>query len=536
MKKLMGGLLGLAIAGNIFSADFQDGYNRLNESLQFNKKSLDITQYLEPQEKYIDDKGNVFLRYTKHVDGIKVYGEDKLVIMPTGTNSGAGLQSTQSLSNEDIDFMQSVSSEDLEVRLDQSQAFTIAVKDLRQNKALLHESLPSHLAKAAEVVLFRTDDDFRLVWHLVLPGLYDGLKTSFEYFVDAKNGDIVDSIRVIYDITGKGFDLTEGKLYEFPVEESGDGKILKDSDRKLNVYDSSHGTFSIDTDGLWEDEGETRKENQKAEVELYLNMARTIDYFKDTHGFVWKNGEATVDATAHVRTNYNNAYYSSWQGGFFFGDGSGTATGFDYLTKGLDVAAHEFTHGVIDVLSPLTYSGESGALNEHIADFFGAMVDDDEWQMGDNIAMGDNPALRNMKDPVRGRGELITEGMTYDQWRQMLKENNIRWSLYPDRVSKKIIANGWGQDNGGVHINSSIFNKFAYLATTGDEIDGDGLGYDLMAKLYMRLLKDKYLSRRATFQQFRDKFMAAAEVHLESNESKDQYLQTLVNAFARIDL
>ena len=43
---------------------------------------------------------------------------------------------------------------------------------------------------------------------------------------------------------------------------------------------------------------------------------------------------------------------------------------------------------------------------------FGAMVDDDEWQMGDNIAIGNNPALRNMKDPVRGRGELITEGMT----------------------------------------------------------------------------------------------------------------------------
>ena len=77
--------------------------------------------------------------------------------------------------------------------------------------------------------------------------------------------------------------------------------------------------------------------------------------------------------------NGNNAYYSSWSVAFF-GDGSGTEKGFDYLTKGLDVAAHEFTHGVIDSLSPLTYSGESGALNEHIADFFGAMVDDDEWQ------------------------------------------------------------------------------------------------------------------------------------------------------------
>lgn len=536
MKNLVGGFLGFAIAGSILAVDFQDGYNRLNETLNLNKKSIDIAKFLAPAEKYTDDRGNVFLRYSKHVDGIKVFGEDKLVIMPAKTEFGYGIQATQTLQDSDLDFMQSVNSADLEVRVEQSRAFTIALKDLRQRKALLHEALPAHLAKSAEIVIYRTDSSFRLVWHLVLPGIYDGLKTSFEYFVDARNGEIVDSTRVIYDITGKGYDLTEGTLHEFSVEQNDDGKIMQDTARKLNVYDSSQGTFSVDADGLWEDEGQNRKDNQKAEVELYLNMARTIDYFKNTHGFVWKNGESSVEATAHVRENFNNAYYSSWQGGFFFGDGSGTENGFDYLTKGLDVAAHEFTHGVIDVLSPLTYSGESGALNEHIADFFGAMVDNDEWQMGDNIAVGDNPALRNMQDPVRGQGDLITEGMTYDEWRKMLKDNNIRWSLYPDRVSKKIIANGWGQDNGGVHINSSIFNKFAYLATTGNEIEGEGLGYDLMSKLYMRLLKDKYLSRRATFEQFRDKFMAAAEVHLEGSNSKSAHLQTLTNAFARIDL
>ena len=80
--------------------------------------------------------------------------------------------------------------------------FTIAVKDLRQNKALPHEALPSHLAKSAEIVLFRTADSFRLVWHVVLPGVYDGLNL-FEYFIDARNGEIVDSIRVLYDLTGK---------------------------------------------------------------------------------------------------------------------------------------------------------------------------------------------------------------------------------------------------------------------------------------------------------------------------------------------
>ena len=61
---------------------------------------------------------------------------------------------------------------------------------------------------------------------------------------------------------------------------------------------------------------------------------------------------------------------------------------------------------------------------------------------GDNIAIGNNPALRNMKDPVRGRGELITEGMTYDEWNQMMKDNGIRWKIYPDRVRKSLLMDG----------------------------------------------------------------------------------------------
>ena len=279
---------------------------------------MDIAQYLEPKESYKDDKGNTFLKYSKHVNGIRLYGEDKLVIIPKANITGVGIQASQSLSDFDVDFMRELEGQDLDYSLEQSDAFTIAVKDLRQNKALLHEALPSHLAKSAEIVLFRTADSFRLVWYVVLPGVYDGLKTSFEYFIDARNGEIVDSIRVLYDLTGKGYDLTNGELYEFPVEEQEGKKILKDTERKLNVYNGKQGTFSVDADGLWEDEGETRKQNQKAEVELYLNMARTVDYFKDNHGFIWKNGESTVDATAHVRENYNNAYYSSWSGGFFF--------------------------------------------------------------------------------------------------------------------------------------------------------------------------------------------------------------------------
>ena len=55
-----------------------------------------------------------------------------------------------------------------------------------------------------------------------------------------------------------------------------------------------------------------------------------------------------------------------------YGDGDGvTFNPFDSL----DVAGHEMTHGVTSRTANLTYSGESGGLNEGTSDIFGTMVE-----------------------------------------------------------------------------------------------------------------------------------------------------------------
>jgi Zn-dependent metalloprotease len=41
----------------------------------------------------------------------------------------------------------------------------------------------------------------------------------------------------------------------------------------------------------------------------------------------------------------------------------------------LDVSAHEITHGVIQHETGLDYTGQAGALNEHIADVFGELIE-----------------------------------------------------------------------------------------------------------------------------------------------------------------
>ncbi|WP_372337819.1 M4 family metallopeptidase [Streptomyces sp. MK5] len=41
----------------------------------------------------------------------------------------------------------------------------------------------------------------------------------------------------------------------------------------------------------------------------------------------------------------------------------------------LDVVGHEMTHGVVEHTANLVYSGQSGAMNEAIADYFGNVID-----------------------------------------------------------------------------------------------------------------------------------------------------------------
>ena len=89
---------------------------------------------------------------------------------------------------------------------------------------------------------------------------------------------------------------------------------------------------------------------------------------------------AMPDAYAQSRS-MENAY---WNGVFIaYGDGGEM---FGPLASALDVAAHEMTHGIIERTVNLEYRFQSGALNESFADIFAAMVDDDDWSMGEDIA------------------------------------------------------------------------------------------------------------------------------------------------------
>ena len=99
----------------------------------------------------------------------------------------------------------------------------------------------------------------------------------------------------------------------------------------------------------------------------------------------------------HYKTNYENAF---WNGSAMtFGDGATTF----YPLVSLDVSSHEVSHGFTEQQSNLTYSGQSGGINEAFSDMAGEAAEyymrgSNDWQVGADIFKGSG-ALRYMNNP-----------------------------------------------------------------------------------------------------------------------------------------
>jgi bacillolysin len=139
---------------------------------------------------------------------------------------------------------------------------------------------------------------------------------------------------------------------------------------------------------------------------------------------------------------YDNAFWDGSQ--MVYGGG---------FAKADDVVAHELSHGVTQHTSGLVYWDQSGAINESMSDVFGELVD-----LSDHIG-NDDPSVR----------WVLGEDLPGDPAaKNELERNLANPPLHgqPDRVDGPNWATG-ASDSGGVHTNSGVGNKAAYLITDG---------------------------------------------------------------------
>ena len=218
-----------------------------------------------------------------------------------------------------------------------------------------------------------------------------------------------------------------------------------------------------------------------------------FDGLGETFAFLWDafdrasvdGAGGTLAATVHYGERYDNAFWNGER--MVFGDGDGEVfTGF---TGSLTVIAHELGHGVVEDSGGLDYQGQSGALNESIADVFGALTeqhalgqtaDEASWLIGAGIftdaVQGD--ALRSMSAP----------GTAYD-------DDVLGRDPQPSHMRDYVETT---QDNGGVHINSGIPNKAFHLVATAL----GGAAWERAGRIWYLTLTRGALARDAAFADF----------------------------------
>jgi Zn-dependent metalloprotease len=225
-----------------------------------------------------------------------------------------------------------------------------------------------------------------------------------------------------------------------------------------------------------------RNEGQAAVSDQSVNQA--YDGLGFTYDFYWSQFQRdSIDGAGlpmlgmvHFGSNYDNAFWDN-AGHMFFGDGDGQIL-LD-TTAGIDVIGHELTHGVTQHEANLTYSGQSGALNESISDVFGIQVKQralnldvtqSDWLIGKEIsgpALG--LALRSMAKPGTANPH--------------------------DQQPADMDGYHAGAD---VHINSGIPNHAFYVTA----ITLGGNSWDAAGPIWYSTLCDSSLHANATFHQF----------------------------------
>ncbi|MEZ4921861.1 MAG: M4 family metallopeptidase [Crocinitomicaceae bacterium] len=290
--------------------------------------------------------------------------------------------------------------------------------------------------------------------------------------------------------------------------------VLHTNDAGRDVHTKYDGGWSWGLTGEVEDaDGDWGTSNQGATA-VHWAVTQTWDYFKNVHG-----RDGLDDNGGKVRvfaeTDDNpGAWYHQLGGidrifaGFYSDDG--------VYSGELTVMAHEFTHGVDQREGKLFQVNEPGALDESFADIFGFLTrryvnGSTSWEIGVPTTVPRN--RRNLQYPnslgfhydyTYSGGVIVSvsemPGMpdTYEgDW----------WHPWQDS----------GNDQGGVHINNGIQNKWFFLLSMGETGVNDlgdayvinGIGIDKAAAItYYNLVNN--MEKESTFEDAKEGAIAAA--------------------------
>lgn len=250
-------------------------------------------------------------------------------------------------------------------------------------------------------------------------------------------------------------------------------------------------------------------------VSTHWAAEQTLQYYFDVHDRVSYDNDPLVApygkpiySFVNVNVDMVNAFWNPIFEYAAFGQGDGNLTG--PLTS-LDIVGHELTHAVNQYSAGLMNSNEPGALSESFSDIFGEAIENyaqggfNDWELGADIFLDLTSAVRSFKDPNK-YGDPDTYQGDF-------------WKFGP-------------ADNGGIHSNNGVMNKWFYILSEGEAgvndnsetYDVQGIGIEDAAAIAYRNFT-LFMGPNSQYQDARDGSVQAA-IDLFGTDSQ-QHISTM---------
>lgn len=301
-------------------------------------------------------------------------------------------------------------------------------------------------------------EDYRLGWTFKI--YTDDIKVPAKCItVDVVTG----AVNYYYDIsmscaTGSGTTAWQGSRTLHTQLSGGSYRSHNDCQTTdLIVYNCNgagqSNTYYTDANNAW------TATTQQSAAQAQFGIEGTYHYFNGTHARQsWNGSSGDMIAYNNAFAGSNNACWGCTGNSTIYYAGNTSAATDDWNT--VDIMGHEFAHGVTQDEAGLIYNKESGALNESFSDIFGEMVESYNLSINDWLVGADRGAIRSFINP-NSYGDPDTYNGT-----------NYKTTVGCTPSS--------GNDQCGVHSNSSIQNRMFYLLSEGGTGTTDfGVAYNV---------------------------------------------------------
>ena len=394
--------------------------------------TLETGSALELLSSTAEANGNTHYRYQQTFRGVPVWGEH--VVITAGADGRVRSLFGRSVSGLAVELGSTTA------RLQSRSALEIA-------KTTVHGSARTSLAterERSDLMIYVDDQDTARLAYVTTwfaDSAKGGTPTRPFVIVDASSGAVLkrwDGLTTAAIGTGPGgnsktgqYNWGSGGRYGFlDVTQSGTTCTMNNADVKtvnLNGGTSGSTAFSF-----------TCPNNTVKSINGAFSPLNDAHYFGGViqNMYTAYTGGKALSFQLVMRTHYSSSYENAfWDGAqMSFGDGASTF----YPLVSVDVAGHEVSHGFTEQHSNLTYSGQSGGMNEAFSDM-GGEATEYYWKGSNDFLVGPDifkaaGALRYMNNPPQ-------DGRSID--------NAANFTSSMD-----------------VHYSSGVYNKAFYLLAT----------------------------------------------------------------------